>query len=190
MSTSVQHQNGANQSPGSGSYNVPNPIQATYISSSQTQPANPGVQFPGQTVTYYQLPTPVVQGIPQQFVRPAQTGYIQSVEANSQNIISSTQNQGAQQPPVLPGQQAVSVQVIQPPQVIQNNQPAGQYTENRTTTSTYTYNQFPSSSQYVPQGSGQYVQNVQYVRPPVSSFQGETGDRAKSNMELTLEKID
>lgn len=64
--------------------------------------------------------------------------------------------------------------------------------ENKTTTSTYTYNQYPPTTQYNPsnpspqfnQGSGQYTsQTVQYTRAP-PGYQADTGagDRPKSNM--------
>lgn len=181
---------GANQSPGPApaSYTIPPPqIQTSYISSSQTQSPIPGAQFGGQTVTYYPAQNPVITTVPQQFIRPAQPAYSQVVETGNQII-----HQGQVNPPALSVQ--TPVQVVQQPPVIQSTQQVGQYTENRTTTSTYTYGQYPpTSNQYVPQGSGQYVQtvqNVQYVRAPVPSFQQVEGDRQKSNMELTLEKID
>lgn len=79
---------------------------------------------------------------------------------------------------------------IQPPQVYQAPVDQGKVT----TTSTYTYAQYPAQSAYVSNLSGgQYTTQTttQYSRPPPGAYQvPEGGDRPKSNMELTLEKID
>lgn len=197
-------QNGINQSPGSISYNGPTSVPNSYISSSQTQASTIPPQLGGQTVTYYQVPAGQPVNFPPPFIRPPQQGYPQTIDQPGQNFTlnppplpagQQIQVQGTQLPPsIISSQQqppAQSVQVIQSTQNVQPNQ-SGQYSENRTTTSTYTYSQYPPGNQYVPPivTNSQYSQNVQYIRAPVSNnFQGE-GDRQKSNMELTLEKID
>ncbi len=197
-------QNGVNQSPGSSPYNGHTSVPNSYISSSQTQASTIPPQLGGQTVTYYQVPAGQPVNFPPPFIRPPQQGYPQTIDQPGQNFIlnppplpagQQIQVQGTQLPPsIISSQQqppAQSVQVIQSTQNVQPNQ-SGQYSENRTTTSTYTYSQYPPGNQYVSPTvtNSQYSQNVQYIRAPVSNnFQGE-GDRQKSNMELTLEKID
>lgn len=192
-------QNGINQSPGSSSYNGPTSVPNSYISSSQTQASTLPPQLGGQTVTYYQVPAGQPLNFPPPFIRPPQQGYTQVVDQPGQNFLLNPQPlpagqqiqvQGTQLPPsIISSQQqppAQSVQVIQSTQNVQPNQ-TGQYSENRTTTSTYTYSQYPPANQYVSPTvtNSQYSQNVQYVRAPVNNFQGD-GDRQKSNMELTL----
>lgn len=94
------------------------------------------------------------------------------------------------QPASIPQPQPQIKPQVQPPQVYQVPADQGKVT----TTSTYTYAQYPPASTYISSSSGnQYTTQTttQYTRPVSSIYQGpEGGDRPKSNMELTLEKID
>ena len=142
--------------------------QVTYIRQSGDQGYINGSQPPpityqgGQTVTYVTQPTPSqIQPQPQpQSQMQIQPQQIPQVKPSEQ------QTQFAYQHNTTPGS-------------------AGQVIQNRTTTSNYTYTQYPPANQYVPSGvSNQYApQTVTYVKSGQTNYaNSDGGERQKSTM--------